>query len=141
MAGVEEVHIFDGKVSRVFNVISDFMSYPDVISDIVSAEVIENKKTSTVVKFELKIVKNFYYILELKEKKNKEISWTLVESDIMKHNIGSWSFKKLDENQTQATYKIDVKFGLLVPKMIINAVVKGNLPQMFQEFNQAITSG
>lgn len=137
MPGVLEKTFFDGDIESAYNVISDYEAYPDILSDIIAAEVIEQKRNRSIVRFELKIVRKFFYTLALTAKKNKEVVWELVESDIMKSNVGRWGFAK-HKNQTEATYEIDVTFGLLVPKMIVNAVVKGNLPKMFEEFNQAI---
>ncbi len=138
MPGLTETTTFNGDISTTFGVISDYTAYPDILADIDKAEVLESKRNVTVVRFDLKIVKSFFYTLEIKTKKNKEIKWSLVESDIMKKNNGQWTFTEIDENETEAEYNIDVTFGLLVPKMVINSVVRGNLPKMFSQFNEAI---
>lgn len=136
MAGLQETTLFDAPIEAVYSVLSDYENYQDSLTDIIKSEIVSSKKGEIVARFELKIVKSFYYVLKLKQKKNKEISWTLVESDIMKSNDGSWTLKKKGE-QTEAVYAIDITFGLFVPKMVINAVLKGNLPQLFADVEAA----
>ncbi|MCX6123329.1 MAG: SRPBCC family protein, partial [Proteobacteria bacterium] len=60
------------------------------------------------------------------------------ESNLMKHNTGSWTFEAEGKGKTKATYNLEIKFKGLVPSMITDQIAKANLPLMFAGFQKLI---
>jgi len=68
------------------------------------------------------------------------LSWEFVEGDMMKKNSGSWALSPLDAHQTKAIYNIDISFGWLVPKPIVEQLTKAQLPEMLESFKKRAES-
>jgi ribosome-associated toxin RatA of RatAB toxin-antitoxin module len=140
MAALETTHIFDGKPEKVFAGISKFSEYPKYLPGVTGIEVLPPKTKGAVcqVRYELNIVKTFYYVLEMYQEAPHKMWWTMVESNLMKENTGSWHFESDGKNKTKAEYVLDVKFKGLIPSMITDQIAKANLPLMFAGFQKLI---
>lgn len=127
--------IIDAPIDIVFRVIRDFSAYPEFLPATKSAK--ERKKGSQILgDFSVEVVKPISYTLRFVEEPPLSLSWSLVEGELMKSNEGSWKLKSLSESQTEANYSIDISFGWLVPKMIVNEVTKTQLPEMLDAFKE-----
>lgn len=142
MATLERTHVFRGDVARVFGAIKSYDKYPKYIQGVTSVEVFPSNGVASTqrVRYELNLIKKFYYVLEMTEKDGKQISWNLVESNLMKENSGSWTFSQEGKN-TRAEYQLEVKFKGLIPSKITDQVAKANLPAMFDGFQKMIDEG
>lgn len=141
MAELETKHIFRGDINKVFKALGQFERYPEFIPGVTAVQVIAPKsdtKAKCQVKTELNIVKTFFYTIEVYEQAPNKIWWTLVESNLMKQNTGSWDLSKVSDNETAAIYKLDVSFRGLVPSMVTDQIARANLPQMFVGFQKLI---
>jgi ribosome-associated toxin RatA of RatAB toxin-antitoxin module len=135
MSGVSQKIVVDVSPDEFFDVIIDYESYPNFLSDLQEAEILEKKSNEAVGKFKLKLIKTVEYTLKMKEDRPKSMSWDLVQSNVMKANKGAWRLKPVDGGKkTEAEYSIDVRFGLFVPKMITNQLTKVNLPATLKAF-------
>ncbi len=121
----------------LYQVITDFKSYPEFVTEVVSVEVQPGatKQTATV-KFELEIVKRFQYTLSFKFKENEEVYWELVESNFFKTNTGRWLLKDAGAGNTDATYELDVAVGFLIPGWISKKLTETSLPRMMEGFEE-----
>lgn len=120
-------------IETVFAVIRDFRSYPEFLSTTRSAK--ERKvKGETHIDFEVHIMKTIRYTLKVTEHPPHELSWTLVKGDLMKKNSGGWKLSKISNGKTKAEYHLDIDFGWLVPKSILETVTKIQLPEMLEAF-------
>jgi ribosome-associated toxin RatA of RatAB toxin-antitoxin module len=143
MAELETNHLFRGDINKVFTALGQFERYPEFIPGVTAVQVLPPKsgsKAKCQVKTELNIVKTFFYTIEIFEQAPNKIWWTLIESNLMKHNNGSWDLSKSSENETAAIYKLDVAFRGLVPSMVTDQIARANLPQMFVGFQKLIDS-
>lgn len=141
MAELETSHIFNGSIERVFSAISKFELYPKYLPGVTAIHVEPAVKVSNAkcrVRYELNIVKTFYYTLEMNEEPSKKMWWSLVDSNLMKQNDGGWDFEPVGADKTKATYRLDIKFKGLVPSMITDQIAKANLPMMFAGFQKLI---
>jgi ribosome-associated toxin RatA of RatAB toxin-antitoxin module len=140
MAELETTHIFVGSKDRVFRGISRFDQYPTYIPGVTKVEVgpATNKEANCLVRYELNIIKSFFYTLEMFEKTPDRLWWSLKDSNLMKQNNGSWEFEALGKDKTKAVYRLDIKFKGLVPSMITDQIAKANLPLMFGGFQKLI---
>jgi len=122
-------------IETMFSVIRDFASYPEFLSTTHSAK--ERKtKSGIVVDFSIDVVKTIHYTLKFQMEEPTRLSWELVKGDLMKKNAGSWELTSLGPKKTKALYSIDVDFGWLVPKMIIDQVTKTQLPDTLKAFKE-----
>ncbi len=137
MAKASRTEILPIDMERFYKVITDYESYPEFVDGVDEVSILESAKNKLQVEYKLNLIKKFFYILETKQEmktKSAKVSWKLVDSDLMKQNDGSWSLKMISENETEVTYDIEVEFRGLVPKMIINKLVEGNLPSLFKSY-------
>lgn len=120
-------------VEKVFEVISDFSSYPKFLPATKKAK--ERKlKSGHFVDFEVDVIKTISYTLKIEMNPPGELRWHFVEGELMKTNSGSWRLEKISDSETLAHYEVDVSFGWLVPKGIVDQLTKTQLPEMLEAF-------
>lgn len=90
------------------------------------------------VRYEVNIVKTFYYVIDMYEESPSKIWWELAESNLMKENRGSWELQAKGKNKTAAHYTVDVAFKGLLPSSLIQSVTKASLPTMVEGFQKLI---
>jgi coenzyme Q-binding protein COQ10 len=120
-------------IDTVYQVIRDFESYPDFLKTTDFAKE-KNLKSGLQVHFKIQVVKTIEYTLKFECEEPRLVKWVLVKGDLMKKNSGQWELKKIAEDLTEATYQIDIDFGWLVPKMILEQVTKTQLPETLEAF-------
>ncbi len=108
-----------------YQVVSDYEKYPEFLTEIKSVNVKSKKRVA----FTLELIKTFHYVLEFKEESPKSISWKLVDSNLFKKNTGGWKIEKKN-GLTSVTYTLNVEFGFFAPSLLINQMVKRDLPNM-----------
>lgn len=120
----------------LFEVITDFDSYPQFVSEVVGVKVVPgptaDKKRVT---FELEIMKRFEYTLEFNISP-EEVKWSLVESNFFKTNEGRWLLSPVGKDKTHATYELEVGFGFLVPGWVTKRLTETSLPKMLDNFEE-----
>ena len=125
-------------IEVAWDVIADIPKYPEFLKELKAVRIdkIEgNVKTAT---YEVEIVKKIEYTLKLVEEKPRKVTWSMVKGQMMSRNDGSWQLRDLGGGKTEATYTVDVKFGLLVPSAISNMLTEVNLPKMLDAFKNRI---
>ena len=135
MAGTNKTEIFSLPIEKIYRVITDYPSYPEYMDGVDKAHIIELTESGAIVEYSLNIIRQFSYQLEMIHQHPHKISWTLLSGDLFKKNEGYWELKALNDDETQLTYSIDAEFKLLVPKMIINKIIKNNLPKLFNNIH------
>ena len=122
-------------IETVYQVVSDLEAYPEFLSTTDEVEVSrENGQLEAV--FSVNVVKKVSYTLVFTEEAPKRLSWRLKEASFMKKNNGEWELESIDENKTQAKYKIDVEFGWMVPKKLVGMLTETQLPELLRAFTQ-----
>jgi ribosome-associated toxin RatA of RatAB toxin-antitoxin module len=142
VAQLETKHVFKGTVDQVFKAITNYQEYPNFLPGVTNAIVESSDKPKGIqrVRFDLNLIKTFYYVLDMTAKAPDHISWELTDSNLMKSNSGEWRLTPKGKTQTEATYVLDIKFKLLVPSAITDKVAKANLGNMFEGFQKIIDS-
>ena len=139
MPGASINVIIDTPIKAIYQVVTDFESYPEFLPETREVEVIEQNAKTAQVEFTIKIIKTIRYTLDYKLVPNKKVSWKFVEGDF-RDCTGSWSFKESKKGITEATYTVDVSFGLFVPKKITEMLVGKNLPTLMSNFKKRAES-
>jgi ribosome-associated toxin RatA of RatAB toxin-antitoxin module len=122
-------------LETVYKVICDFESYPEFLNTTHSAKA-KKLKNSFQVDFTIEVIKTIHYTLRFEFKEPTYLGWELVKGDLMKKNSGSWELKAISDAVTEAIYSIDIDFGWLVPKMIVEQVTKTQLPETLEAFKK-----
>lgn len=135
-ANVERTETFDVGIDKIYNVIIDYEKYPEFVSGVDEIEILEQDDNGARVKYSLNLIKKFSYILKLTHEKPNKVSWVLESGDLFKNNTGSWEMKDLGDGKTEVTYKLNVDFKVLAPKMIVNKLVSSNFPAMMKAYHQ-----
>ncbi|MBW1879900.1 MAG: SRPBCC family protein [Deltaproteobacteria bacterium] len=136
MAGAEQSVIVDVPPDVLFGVIADYEKYPEFLNDMAGARVIESGDGFTVAEFTLNLIKTVRYTIRLTETPPERVSWTLIESNLLKVNNGGWTLEALPGDRTRATYRLEVTIGRFVPKMISNRLTGKTLPATLKAFKE-----
>lgn len=140
MAEISKEQVFKGKCSEVFAGIQKYEKYPDYLPGVTAIKVLPAKKPGSTcqVRYELKLIKSFFYTLNMFVEAPNKIWWDMDESNIMKHSNGTWTLTDNGDNTTQAVYKLDVGFSGFVPQKIVDQIAKANLELMMNGFQKLI---
>ncbi len=139
MAKLETEHTFLGNINQVYEGLRQYERYPDYLPGVTGISVLPAKSSESTcrIRYELKIIKEFYYTLNMYEEAPHSIWWDLDESNIMKANNGSWKLAEA-EDKTKAVYTLDIKLKGLVPRAVTDKVAEANLPGMLSGFQKLI---
>jgi ribosome-associated toxin RatA of RatAB toxin-antitoxin module len=135
MASASRTETFNVSQSAFFKAVTDYEAYPKLVAAVESVEVLNEDNEKTRARFQLNLVKRFSYVLDLYEKEPDQLKWELVESDIFKHNNGSWNLTSKGDSKVEVHYEIDVGLPVLAPKSIVNKMVNSGLPKMMRDFS------
>ena len=123
----------------IYDVVTDFESYPEFLPETREVEVIKQNAKSAQVEYTIKVIKTIRYTLDYQFTPHKKVVWKYVEGDF-RDCFGSWTFKETKKGFTEATYELDVEFGLFVPKKITEMLVGQNLPKLMENFKKRAES-
>ena len=125
--------IIDAPRDKVFDVVSRFSDYPKFLKGTEAAK--ERKlKSGHFVDFKINLMKTVSYTIKVEMNAPASLQWEFVEGELMKTNSGSWQLEEMGPNRTKAKYSIDISFGWLVPKTIVEQLTKTQLPEMLDSF-------
>ncbi len=136
MAKVDITEIFKAPIENVYEVLVDYISYPDFVDGVSSVKILESDDDGARVQYGLNLIKKFSYILKLTHQAPKAISWEFESGDLFKKNSGNWALKDLGNGETEVSYTLDVEFKGFAPKAIVNKLVSGNLPKMMSQYHE-----
>jgi ribosome-associated toxin RatA of RatAB toxin-antitoxin module len=121
-------------------VITDYEKYPEFLPEVKKVKVEFGagnvKEVSYTVDVKAKVIT---YTLKHTARPPDELAWTMVRGEMMKGNDGAWILKPVPEG-TEATYKIDLKLGALVPSMVERMLAEQSLPGLLANFKKRIES-
>jgi coenzyme Q-binding protein COQ10 len=139
MAEVTRTIEIDAPLEKVFAAITDFENYPKFLGQLgmTGVEVTSSRPGEKTVRHAVrKMGSTINYTLRYRLEPPHQVSWSFVEGQFMKDNHGSWRLEKVDDSHTRATYTVEVKFGLLVPGSLVNALISNELPQLMEAFKK-----
>jgi ribosome-associated toxin RatA of RatAB toxin-antitoxin module len=140
MPKTERTIIINAPPEKCYEVIVDLERYPDFVTETKGVKIIKREgKNKVQAEFTVKVIKEVSYTLDLWGVPNKSWDWKLVKG-FMKKNNGGWRLKDLGQGRTEATYNVDVEFGLLVPSAVIKMLQENQLPKMLETFKKRIES-
>ena len=137
MAQAEIREVLAVDMEKLLDIITRYEDYPKFVDGVSSTKVERKGPGHARVTYSVSMMKDFTYVLDLREdRKAGRVEWTLVESDMFKKNSGHWELKSAGPGKTEAFYQLEVEFRIPVPGLILNRLVKGNLPAMLKSFEK-----
>src|SRR5258706_3905462 len=122
---------------KLYAVVIDYESYPKFLDNMKTARVLRRDGNRAEVEFEVVLLgKTIAYTLEFEETPYRGIKWKLVKSGFMKENNGSWVLRPEGEAKTHATYSLEVKVSLFIPKSVSTALAGAELPKVLEAFKK-----
>lgn len=142
MARAERTEVFEVPVTKMYQAIIDYKTYPEFVDGVESVDIADQSKDGATVTMNLNLIKKISYKIKLSHQENKEVSWSLVSGDIMKVNNGRWSLKDLGNGKTEVTYSLEVELKGFLPGlgMIEKTLVSTNLPTAMKSFAKRAAS-
>jgi coenzyme Q-binding protein COQ10 len=134
MASASRTEVVDVEINKLFDVLVDYAKYPDFVDGVSAIKVISQNETAAKVEYSINMIKNFKYIINIKQTKPTGLSWTLDSGDLFKKNDGEWKLKDLGNGKTEVTYSLDLDFKMFAPSSILSALTSKNLPVMMESF-------
>lgn len=136
MAKANRTETYDVTAEKFYQAITDYKSYTKFVDGMKSVAIEKETPEGVVAKFTLSLIKEISYTINLKHLPNKEVSWTLVNGDMMKSNNGKWTIKDLGNGKTEVTYDLEIEFKGFMPGlgMIEKTLVNTNLPMTMKAF-------
>lgn len=140
MSGVQTEHVFEGSREKVFKAITSYRDYPGNVPFVQKITVLPPAAagSAALVRYDLNLIKQFFYSLNMYHDEPGSIRWDLHESDILKVSQGSWQLSPVGKSKTKATYTVEVAARVLVPKLIVNQLTKTALPATLEGFQKLI---
>jgi ribosome-associated toxin RatA of RatAB toxin-antitoxin module len=136
MAKAEKSIVIAAPPEKVFAVVEDFEKYPEFLPEVKKTEVKPGPGGTKDVTYTIDIkARTITYTLRHTSKPPGESSWSFVKGEMMKGNDGAWVLKPVSGG-TEATYRIDLKLGALVPGFIEKMLAEQNLPGLLQNFKK-----
>ena len=125
---------------KLFEVIVDYEKYPEFLPEVKKVVIGGGQGSIKEVIYTVDIkAKVITYTLKHTARPPDELAWTMVRGEMMKGNDGAWILKAVPEG-TEATYKIDLKLGALVPSMVERMLAEQSLPGLLTNFKKRIES-
>jgi len=126
---------------KLFEVVTRYEDYPQFVDGCKKVEVQRKGPGKARVTYHVSLIKDISYTLDHEEDlETGSIKWSLVESDFLKKNTGSWKIGASGEMESDVRYEIDIEFGIPVPGLILRKLVKGSLPAMIKNFEKRARS-
>ena len=141
MPQVEREIVINAPPEKVYEVITDYESYPQFLPEIVGVETLSRNDGEAVIRFELELIMRISYTLRLKENGKDGVHWTLEEAKLMDANTGSWELRSGGEpGTTHVRYGLEIKLRGLIPKSVSSKLTEITLPQTLQRFKERAES-
>lgn len=137
MASASATEVFNCDCESFYKVIANYEKYPEFLSEVKTAQIIESKGSRKLVEFHISLIKTFSYSLWMTEDPGKSITWEFNKGDIFKKMDGSW--KLADEaGRCRAVYTVEAGVGLWVPSAITKGLIEVNLPNMMSSYHKRV---
>jgi len=135
MAQAEIKEVLSVNADKMYKAITQYDRYPQFVEGVTSAKVTRISDAEARVDYKLSMLKDISYALTHKENASaRTMQWSLIQSDFMKKNNGSWTLREVSPDKTEVSYQVEVEFNFPVPGLILNKLIKGQLPKMLKNF-------
>ncbi len=135
MASASKSKIMTVDIEKLWNVVIDYPRYPEFVEGAKKVEILSQSSNQKRVRYSIELLgKDIWYELEHLENSPREMTWSLVDSNIMKLNNGGWRLEPSADGKLEVTYSLELEFKIYVPGMVLNGLVKTSLPKLLDSF-------
>lgn len=135
MIEIAESILIKASQNKIFDIISDFDSYPEFLDEMEEVRVIKKSTKSATVFFKMNMMQTVNYTLKFNFNKPESITWSFVEGDsILKENSGSWTLSEMGKDEMDVEYSVNLDFNIWLPSSVVKSVLSENLPKMLKKF-------
>ena len=129
--------VIDAPLADVQAALFDIATYPEWLTSIKKADVLESDDQGRALKAKLSIDAGM-----MKDRVTLDYDWsaapaslsfTMDEADLLTHMDGTYFIKALDEDSTQVTYELTVAVSLPVPAMMITKAQQQTIDAALKE--------
>jgi ribosome-associated toxin RatA of RatAB toxin-antitoxin module len=133
--------VVSAPAADVMAVIADFEAYPQWVSAARTVEVLETGPDGRAgrVRFVIDMVLRDEYVLDYTWDGDRQVSWTLVSSGLMKRQDGSYTLRAVDGG-TEVTYRLAVEIGMAAIGMFKRRAEKVILDTALKELKKRVES-
>lgn len=124
----------DVPAESFYELITDFGSYPDFLDNVVATEVLRHDGDVYYVKFTIRVIKQFDYVLRLEGTPYERLTWHLTEPGLFQSNDGGWRIESLTDSSIRAHYALSVVVSRFVPKTVTRRLTQATLPEMLSQW-------
>ncbi len=141
MSTLKTEHIFVGSIESVFSGIRQFKKYPKYLPGVTGATIYPPTRKGSVLmaRFEIDMVKTFYYTLSFFETPPTKIWWDLEDSNLMAKNKGSWELSPKGPDKTLAIYTLESEFDSFIVDALAGSMSESMMPSILEAFQKMIT--
>ncbi len=131
--------VVSAPAADVMAVIADFEAYPQWVSAARTVEVLETGPDGRAsrVRFVIDMVLRDEYVLDYTWDGDRQVSWTLVSSGLMKRQDGSYTLRAVDGG-TEVTYRLTVEIGMAAIGMFKRRAEKVILDTALKELKKRV---
>ena len=120
---------------RFWEVVTRIEDYPLFVPGCTSVEVERQGQGRTRVSYKVNMIKEVSYIVnQIEDAEKGTLEWTLESSPQMKKNNGRWQIQAAGPGKINVYYSLEVEFNMPVPSLILNRLIKSQLPEMIRSF-------
>ena len=133
--------VVSAPAADVMAVIADFEAYPRWVRAARTVEVLEPGPGGRArrVRFVIDMVLRDEYVLDYTWDGDRQVSWTLVSSGLMKRQDGSYTLRAVDGG-TEVTYRLAVEIGMAAIGMFKRRAEKVILDTALKELKKRVES-
>ena len=135
--------LIDAPLSQVQGALFEIATYPEWLSSIKKAEVLESDDSGRTLKAKLSIdagmMKDRVTLDYDWSAAPLELSFSMDEADLLTQMDGTYILKAIDEDTTQVTYELTVAVSLPVPSMMITKAQQQTIDAALKELAQRVS--
>ncbi|MBC7385977.1 MAG: SRPBCC family protein [Cryobacterium sp.] len=138
MATATLTKVLDIPRDKLFAAIAKFEDYPQFVTGVKKTEVERKAPGHARVKYFVNMLgKDLWYLLEhTEDAASGDLTWKLIESDLLKKDSGTWKLRDAGEGKTEVTYTIDIEFKIWIPGPILKGLTTTTLPTLIGEYEK-----
>ncbi len=139
MALVSQEVVVDATIDKFYQVVTDYLRYPEFVPGIKACRVLEAQGEKQV-EYDLDLgLRRIRYVLRHLEEPPRRVTWSLVSGEILKVSNGSWELTP-EGQKTRARYSVDIQISRppLVPQPLMDKMsdqmTRVQLPRTLEAF-------
>ena len=135
MHEARRTEVFDVPVEAFYETVIAYDEYPEFVPALREVEIFKQTKTKAHVAFTANSpLGAVHYTVNLKQKPNREVTWTLEESNVFRKMEGGWELLETEDGGVEVTYHVLAVPKVPAPGPLVRSLASRGLPKMLRSF-------